>query len=276
MKRQIFLYSGAMSHIQKRWLTALGIFLILGVGSAIALKRHDIIRSVERASLPAPVTYEEVPQATPTTAKAPAGKVAPAPTVTPAPAAAKEVNLAVPFTPQAPYANWDDPYGEFCEEASVLMAISYINGEPIPTPEDADAKLLAIKAFEAKRFGYYQDTTAAETAIILKEFYKYNHVQLIDNPTVAGIKVALSGGKLIIVPMAGRMLGNPYFQTPGPLYHMLVIKGYTADGKFITNDPGTRRGADFLYSEKTIMDALHDWHGDVHIELGKKVIIVVG
>lgn len=264
-----------MSHIQKRWLTALGIFLILGVGSAIALKRHNIIRSVERASLPAPVTYEEVPQATPA-AKAPAGKAAPAPTATPAPAAAKEVNLAVPFTPQAPHANWDDPYGEFCEEASVLMAISYINGEPIPTPEDADAKLLAIKAFEEKRFGYYKDTTAAETAIILKEFYKYNHVQLIDNPTVADIKGALSGGKLVITPMAGRMLGNPYFQTPGPLYHMLVIKGYTDDGKFITNDPGTRRGADFLYSEKTIMDAMHDWHGDVHIELGKKVIIVVG
>lgn len=265
-----------MFRIPRRWLVA-GIIILLAAGGIFVFaKRHDLQRSIERASLPAPIAYQEVaqPTVTPAAAKATAGKAAPSPT--PIPALASAVNLAVPFTPQAPQANWDDPYGEFCEEASVLMAISYINDEPIPNADTADAKMLAIKAFEEKRFGYYEDTTAAETAIILKEFYNYKNVRLIDNPTPADFKEALSAGKLVIVPMAGRMLGNPYFQTPGPLYHMLVIKGYTTDGKFITNDPGTRRGADFIYAEQTIMDAIHDWHGDKHIEQGKKVAIIVG
>ena len=42
---------------------------------------------------------------------------------------------------------------------------------------------------------------------------------------------------------------------------MLVIKGFTSDGKFITNDPGTRNGADYLYTESTLMSAIHDWTG---------------
>jgi hypothetical protein len=57
---------------------------------------------------------------------------------------------------------------------------------------------------------------------------------------------------------------------------MLVIKGYTSAEKFITNDPGTRRGADFLYDENVIMEAMHDWRVDKNIDLGKKVIIIVG
>jgi hypothetical protein len=182
----------------------------------------------------------------------------------------------VPFTPQAPFANWEDPYGELCEEASVLMAMKYIKGEKITSPQAADTDLLAMKAFEEERFGYYKDTTAAETAIIFKEFYNYSTIKTVNNPTAADIKNALADGKLVIVPAAGRQLGNPYFTAPGPIYHMLVIKGYTKDGKFITNDPGTRRGADFLYSQSTIMNAMHDWPGHENIEQGKKVAIVVG
>ena len=35
--------------------------------------------------------------------------------------------LPVPFTPQAPTANWDELHGEGCEEASVIMANAYYN-----------------------------------------------------------------------------------------------------------------------------------------------------
>ena len=250
-------------------------------GAAVVFWRHDISRQVERASLPAEVHYEEAVQQTPSVQKPVSASVA----VVPKPSSESptkllslpaEVNLAVPFVVQAPYGNWEDPYGEFCEEASVLMAISYIRGEKITSPADADAKMLAIKAFEDKRFGYYKDTNAAETAAIIKEFYKYNNVALVPNPTASDIKNALAAGKPVIIPVAGRMLGNPYFTAPGPIYHMLVIKGYTKDGKFITNDPGTRRGADFLYSEATIMNAIHDWPGSERIDQGKRVVIVVG
>jgi len=185
------------------------------------------------------------------------------------------INLAVPFTPQAPTKNWGLPFAEFCEEASALMVASYINGWPIPTPEFAEQKMLEIKEFEEARFGYYKDTTIEETATILREFYKIEKVKVVYDPTVEGIKKALLEKKVIIIPAAGRELGNPYFQSPGPLYHMLVIKGYTKEGNFITNDPGTRNGADFIYSPNVIMNAIHDWNGG-DVDNGRKVIIVIG
>lgn len=262
-----------------RLLVLLSAALVLAGAALLWTQRHELTRTLERAALPEPATYEEAGQAAPRVAFSPAPLQA---TSTPrgslaAPAALPpETNLAVPFTPQAPHANWEQPYGDFCEEASVLMAASYIHSDTIASPEDADQKMLAIKAFEDQTFGYSKDTTASETAQILRDFYDIDAVMLKDNPTITDIKQALATGKLVIVPAAGRLLGNPYFQAPGPLYHMFVIKGYTNNGQFIVNDPGTRRGADFLYSEATVMNAMHDWRPDGQIELGRKVIIIVG
>ena len=187
-----------------------------------------------------------------------------------------EVNLAIPFIAQAPHAVWDLPYKEFCEEASALMAVSFLRDQSIPTADFADQALQEIQAFEMRRFGYYEDTTAAETATIIKEHFNFSAAELITDPTADQIKAAVAAGQPVIVPVAGRQLGNPYFTPPGPLYHMLVIKGYTKNGKFITNDPGTRRGADFLYDQTVLMNAIHDWRSDAKVEQGRKVVIVVG
>ncbi len=186
-----------------------------------------------------------------------------------------EVNLAVPFASQAPHQNWDLPYQEFCEEASILMAASYVKGKNISGADDADAKMLAIKDFQEERFGYYKDTTAEETATVLREFYGIPDVEVVYNPTDQQIKSAVAKGKVVLVPAAGRELGNPNFRQPGPLYHMLVIKGYTTGGDFITNDPGTRKGADYVYRPDVVLNAIHDWNGgDVYN--GRKVAITVG
>lgn len=187
----------------------------------------------------------------------------------------EEINLSVPFTVQAPHANWEDPYGDFCEEASVFMAANYIKHLTISGPNYADREMLKIKAFEEERFGYHKDTTAEETATILREFYKIEKVKVVYDPSENDIKKALSEKKAVIIPAAGRQLGNPYFRPPGPLYHMLVIKGYTKDGDFITNDPGTKRGENFIYSPSIIMNAIHDWNGG-DVDSGRKVIILVG
>lgn len=186
-----------------------------------------------------------------------------------------EVNLQIPFTSQAPHQNWDAPYQQFCEEASVLMAASYVKGEAISDPDDADTKMLAIKDFEEKELGFYEDTNAEETAVVLRECYDLVKVKVIPDPTVQNIKSALAEGKAVIVPLAGRQLDNPYFRQPGPLYHMLVVKGYTKNGDFITNDPGTKRGANYIYEPDTIMNAIHDWNGG-NVEAGRKAMIVVG
>lgn len=256
------------------WLAAALIILISG-GGLVWAKRHDLQRSVERASLPTALPYQ-MPSATPTAAasKKPAAPVAtkPSPLTTLPP----QANLAVPFTVQAPRANWDEVHEEFCEEASIVMAMSYINNQDISNPDVADQKMQSIKTFEEKRFGYYKDTTIEEVAIIFRELYHYNNVRVLENPTSNDIRQAVGSGKLVLVPAAGQELGNPYFQAPGPLYHMFVVKGYTADGKFIVNDPGTRRGADYLYGEDILMNAIHNWPGNAHIDEGEKVVLIVG
>lgn len=186
-----------------------------------------------------------------------------------------EVNLAVPFTSQAPHQNWDLPYQEFCEEASVLMAASFVKNEKILSPDDADKKLLAIMDFEENKLGFHKDTSADETAVVLREYFGLEKVQVVSDPTEQGIKRALAEGRAVVVPAAGRDLKNPNYKRPGPLYHMLVIKGYTKTGDFITNDPGTKNGADYVYKPSVLLSAIHDWNrGDVY--LGKKVAIIVG
>jgi hypothetical protein len=57
--------------------------------------------------------------------------------------------------------------------------------------------------------------------------------------------------------MNGQKLGNPYFSGAGPERHMLLVRGYDPIKKqFITNDPGTKRGENYRYSESTIMNSI--------------------
>ena len=185
-------------------------------------------------------------------------------------------NLAVPFTSQAPNGNWDEPYQEGCEEASVYMVHAYFSGMDegrIPA-STADEALLQIVEFEMELFGFYKDTTTEQTGVLAELMYGHNY-QLVANPTVEDIQSKLVQGHPVIVPAAGRLLGNPYFTAPGPLYHMLVIRGYTEDGQFIVNDPGTYRGEAFLYDFDTIMNAMHDWNEGGEITDGGKVVLVL-
>jgi len=187
----------------------------------------------------------------------------------------KQVNLAVPFTSQAPEGNWDQPYQDACEEASLLMVHAYYQGRSagqIPADE-AEAEMLKMVEFEEAFFGYFESTTAEQTAVLAEQFYGYGKNDVVENPTVEQIKRFIADGHPVVVPSAGRQLGNPYFRQPGPLYHMLVIKGYTKDG-FITNDPGTKHGADYVYYFDVLMGAIHDWNGG-DVENGKNVVLVV-
>lgn len=240
------------------------ILLAIMLLAIFVFRKTDLFSKIFSTPLPSAVPYNKTVSSTPNFE----------PTISTV-VLASEINLKVPFTSQAPSKNWGLPFSEFCEEASVLMVASYINGWSIPTIEFAEQKLLEIKAFEEQRFGYYKDTTAEETATILREFYKLDKVKVVYEPTVQIMEKALSENKAIIIPVAGRMLGNPYFQSPGPIYHMLVIKGYTKDGNFITNDPGTRNGENYIYSPEVIMNALHDWNGG-DVNNGRKVMIIVG
>lgn len=183
--------------------------------------------------------------------------------------------LNVPFTSQAPFGVWTQPYQDFCEEASVAMAAHWVWGFSLTTAF-ADTEMKIIKQFEQLVFGRSKDNSAEEIAIVLKTLYGLRSVSIKEAVSTQELIAELNAGKILIVPAAGSMLKNPYFTPPGPLYHMLVIKGYDAGAReFIANDPGTRRGNGIRYRAETLFNALHDWNnGDVlH---GKKMVIVVG
>jgi hypothetical protein len=188
-----------------------------------------------------------------------------------------EINLAVPFTSQAPHANWDLPYKETCEEASLYMVDVYYKGVKAGkiAADTADEEIKKIIEFEKEIFGYYEDTTAEQVGILAEMMYGHEKIELIENPTVEQIKKHVAEGHPVIVPAAGRELGNPNFTAPGPIYHMLVIRGYTKDGKFITNDPGTKNGEAYVYDFDTVMNAMHDWNNGDEITEGKKVVLIV-
>jgi hypothetical protein len=183
------------------------------------------------------------------------------------------VNWDVPFTSQAPAGNWDPPYDEACEEASVLMALRYFQGKPIISAEDADSGIVALAQANAA-LGFPIDDTAAQVKVLIESQDPTLNVSLMEDPTIEQMRNSIRSGALIIMPLAGREIGNPYFQTPGPLYHMLVVRGFTDEGFVITNDPGTKRGREFVYRWQTLLDANHDWNGG-DVGNGKRVVIVI-
>ncbi len=174
---------------------------------------------------------------------------------------ARLIGQSVPFTSQAPYGQWGDPrQQQGCEEAAALMAIRWVQRRALDR-EQALRILLAIAAFEKKTYGSYHDTSAADTiARIFHGYFKYPNVMLRKNITADDIIAALVKGLLVIVPVNGRVLKNPFYKSPGPRDHMLVITGYDpATDEFITNDPGTRRGKGFRYQSARLLSAIGDY-----------------
>jgi len=167
-------------------------------------------------------------------------------------------NIAVPFTSQAPFGVWDHLHSEACEEASLLMAYAWVNNLSLNSSL-ADSELKKLVDWQMDNFGFFESTTAEQTVQMAREVYGLK-INTIENPTREEIKKEIAKGNLVVIGMAGRLLGNPHFTPPGPIYHMLVVKGYDATG-FFTNDPGTMYGANYHYSYSVFMNAAHDWTG---------------
>jgi hypothetical protein len=180
-----------------------------------------------------------------------------------APPLPENVNLEIPFTSQAPFGDWSYPFNYTCEEAAVLMAHYYIEGKTSIDPAQAREELLDLVEYEKKNYGFHEDTNTAQTAQLIKDYYGHS-VKVEYDISLEDIKKELAKGNPVIVPTAGRLLDNPYFKPPGPLYHMLLIKGYSTTSTttdFIVHDPGTKRGADFVYSYQTLEKSIHDLEG---------------
>lgn len=169
-----------------------------------------------------------------------------------------KIQQEVLFVVQAPFANWKDlNFQNGCEEASMIMAMGWIHGEKSISPAQAKKRILEIIDFENKTFGYSADTDVFDMQKIFKQYFKNENIKASENITLEDIKDEIQNGKVVLVPAFGRALKNPNFTAPGPIAHMLVIIGYDPTTKeFITNDPGTRKGAGYRYGEKILFDAI--------------------
>ncbi|OHA03754.1 MAG: hypothetical protein A3J10_04245 [Candidatus Sungbacteria bacterium RIFCSPLOWO2_02_FULL_54_10] len=155
------------------------------------------------------------------------------------------------------------------------MAAHFMWRMPL-SPEIADFEMGLIRQFEIAAFGRWRDTGIEETADILRRLYGFSGIKTTLIASPEDMKKELSAGKIIIAPTAGRLLKNPYFTPPGPLYHMVVIRGFDEEKQaFIVNDPGTRRGEGLRYPTDVLFYAIHDLH-DGDILQGEKRVMIVG
>ncbi len=261
-----------------RWI-AIDVLVIafLLVGWTFRGELSDAWTDITKPALPvaqehrpvATTTVEVEPEPQAPVAETPTTKPVPKPT--PAPksshdplawegALPAETNLAVPFLLQAPHQNWDQPFGDACEEASLIMVDAFYRGRTANYGADEGAEaILDVVAFEDMTYGHNKDTDTQEVARTAREHFGYDRVHVFPLTSPEDMKRVLANGYPIIVPAYGKELGNPNFRNGGPNYHMLVVKGYTKNGSWITNDPGTRRGGDYVYSNDVLMNAIHSF-----------------
>lgn len=186
---------------------------------------------------------------------------------------AEDINLAVPFTSQAPTQNWNQPFQDACEEASLLMVDYYYQNKNLPDKVAVENILQDMVTWQEQHWGAHENLTVAKLADFALTNFNY-HSEIVHDLTVDKIKSYLLKGRPLIVPADGKKLANPNFRNGGPVYHMLVIKGFVGD-KFITNDPGTRNGADFVYAQDNLIESIADWDANKNAASGGKVALVI-
>ena len=182
----------------------------------------------------------------------------------------------VPFLCQAPEGRWVQPYEDGCEEAAIIMAVHWAKQIPIDKLS-GKKEILSLVAFQKEHFGGHFDLDTRKMLVLMSDYYGFSAAEIKEISFPDDIAGELSKGHILIAPAAGRLLKNPYFTPPGPVYHCIVITGYDSEKKmFITNDPGTKRGKNFAYPYSRLFNAIHDWTGTPATLLnGKKNVIVV-
>ncbi len=163
------------------------------------------------------------------------------------------------FVEQAPEKNWDQPWQDACEEASLLTVDFYYQNKS-SSPEIVRDNILNMIKFEETQ-NFTKDMNIAQMAIVGQKYLNYQ-TEIIDNPNIEQVKKYLDQNIPIVVTANGKTLyqENKHFNSGGPYYHSLVILGYDNDKKqFIVHDVGTKFGAYFHYSYSLLLESIHDF-----------------
>jgi len=251
------------------------IYILIGILIIVLLGGFFINKRYYPTSLVSPspqISPSDASSLSPTPTSSPSPKESPTPTTKTLPSSYLIKNF--PFQSQAPFANWDQLHDEACEEAAIILVKWWDDSHSTISAQTMDSEILRMVDWEIKNWGSHKDLTIKETAQMAKEFYGLRLTSKYDI-TIADIKEEVSQNHPVIVPTAGRLLGNPYFRQPGPIYHMLVVIGYSGNN-LIVQDIGTRRGEHYQYDQVILFNAIHDWNGSPeNIEQGQKAMLVL-
>jgi hypothetical protein len=165
--------------------------------------------------------------------------------------------LPVPFSTQAPDDSWTG--NEDCEETSVTMANAYLTGtteDKLP-PDAAQNAIDNLKTWEQANLGYNANTGADSTSRMAEGAFGLR-VEQVPNFTEAELKQAIVNHTPILLPVNAQKLGNAQYIHDGPLYHMIVIRGFKGD-IFIVNDPGITGGDGNSYPFSVLQAASANW-----------------
>jgi hypothetical protein len=165
--------------------------------------------------------------------------------------------LPVPFSAQAPTNNWSR--NEDCEETSIAMADSFLNGDTedrLPATV-VQATINNLKTWEQANLGYNANTGVDATTKMAEGTFGLKVIQ-IPNFTEANLKTELINDHPILLPINAKLLESAQYANNGPTYHMIVIRGFNGDN-FIVNDPGTDSGDGQTYSFTILQQASADW-----------------
>lgn len=184
--------------------------------------------------------------------------IAPAPTVILKSGLPNKHLIKTAFVPQAPEKNWDQPWQDACEEASLLTLKYYYQNK---TPEVASlvTEYQQLFSFEGDN-NLKHDINIGNMSTISSQYLGLTP-NIIENPTINDIKKELSLDHPVIITANGKNLykENKNFRSGGPWYHSLVILGYDDNAqKFTVHDVGTQHGAYFKYSYNLLLESIHD------------------
>ncbi len=170
------------------------------------------------------------------------------------------------FVPQSPEKNWDEPWQDACEEASLLTVDYYYKNITSADTQTIKNDELKMMNFEDQQ-NFTHDMNLNQMSFMAQNYLDYS-TKIVSNPTTDDIKKYIAQNIPVIVPANGKILyqENKHFNDNGPYYHNLVVLGFDDNTqKFTVHDVGTQFGAYFKYSYSLLMNSIHDFP-----ESGKK------
>lgn len=185
----------------------------------------------------------------------------------------------VPFTCQAPFADWDDPRQQNgCEEACMVMANRWLRKKGL-TKQEALEEILALADYQQEKYGFFQDTSAEDTAKIWQKYYEGSCIVTKDF-TLFSFRNILASGHILMVPVNGKVgLSSPSYNLNNIDRHMLLVIGYDDEKEeFVVNDPGTGKGEKCRFNYGLFLAAIQDYPSGDKVprkSVEKRAIIVL-